>query len=405
MNQKLEDFLATRKDATPEDLESIRGLYNVLKSEFTQVDLEPYAKRADFDELKVALTKLEDAMPERQAPKSIFGDEKLEAGLRSMFNAIKEGDRKGVELEKVSTRAAAVMTLADAIANAPDFVKTTVDKTVHSTPEPRLAIVNRLNRGVSRTAVTRYTMLANSEGNAAVTEEGALKPLYSTVYDSAEATVKKVAVRIKVSEEFESFTEFYRDLIMRAQRQLAIVTENEVVNGAGGVGHLTGITSVAPAFNVPALAGTVASPDLVDVILAAMTQIQSLGFTPRVAFVNFLDYAALKFLKEATTNRPMSAENLARLEGITIVPVDANSIAKGKVLVMDDMYWQLFVNELIVREGYGVSKVGTEYLSDLDVNVRTIIFELFVKSYCPAPELASMVYDDIATIKTAIAKP
>ena len=27
---KLEEFLATRKDATPEDLESIRGLYNVL---------------------------------------------------------------------------------------------------------------------------------------------------------------------------------------------------------------------------------------------------------------------------------------------------------------------------------------------------------------------------------------
>ena len=67
-------------------------------------------------------------MPERQAPKSIFGDEKLEAGLRSMFNAIKEGDRKGIELEKVSTRAA-VMTLADAITNAPDFVKTTIDKT------------------------------------------------------------------------------------------------------------------------------------------------------------------------------------------------------------------------------------------------------------------------------------
>ena len=145
---------------------------------------------------------------------------------------------------------------------------------------------------------------------------------------------------------------------MRAQRQLTIVTENEVVNGAGGVGHLAGITSVAPAFNVPALAGTVTAPDLVDVILAAMTQIQSLGFTPpRVAFVNFLDYAALKFSKEAT-NRPMSAENLARLEGITIVPVDANSIAQGNVLVMDDMYWQLFVNELIVREGYGVSKVG-----------------------------------------------
>ena len=404
MNQKLEDFLATRKDATPEDLESIRGLYNVLKSEFTQVDLEPYAKRADFDELKVALTKLEDAMPERQAPKSIFGDEKLEAGLRSMFNAIKNGDRKGVEMEQVSTRAASVMTLADAITNAPDFVKTTVDKTIHAAPVAKTAVINRLNRGVSRTAISRYTILAGSEGNAAVTEEGGLKPLFSTDYSKAEATAKKIPVRIKVSEEFEDFTEFYNDLIMRAKREISRVTEHEVVNGVGGVGHLAGITSVAPAFNVPALAGKVVAPDLVDVILAAMTQIEALEFTPNVAFVNKLDYAELKFTKEATTNRPMSAENLARLEGITIIPVSANSIAQGEILVMDDAYWQLFVNEMIVREGYGVSKVENEYYSDLDVNVRTIIFELFVKSYCPAPELGSIVYDNIATIKTAIAK-
>ena len=98
----------------------------------------------------------------------------------------------------------------------------------------------------------------------------------------------------------------------------------------------------------------------------------------------------------------MATEDMARLAGITVIPVDSNSIAAGKALVMEDAYWNLFVNEVKVKEGYGVTKIGTDYVSDLDANLRTVVFETYVKSYCAAPELGSVVYDTIATVQTAI---
>ena len=400
----LEEFLASRKDATAEDLSFIRGLYDVLKGEHKEVDLEPYAKREDFNQLKEALTKLEDKVVEgtRSANDNSPIDEPLRKAMRSLFDNIKKGERQGVELPETSIRAAAIMTMADMIAQAPDLVKTTIDKSIHAAPAPRLGVVSRLNKGATRTATTRYTSLNGTEGNAAITAEGALKPLFSTKYTNAEVSLRKIAVRIKVSEEFEDFTEFYNDLVKRARRALETELEKEVVNGVGGADHVAGIVSVAPAFNVPALALSVKTPSIVDVILAMATQSRALGFNPNVAFVNYLDYAKLFFTKDST-GRPMATEDMARLAGITIIPVDGNSITAGKALVMEDAFWNLFVNEVKVKEGYGVTKVGTEYVSDLDVNLRTVIFETYVKSYCAAPELGSVVYDTIATVQTAIA--
>ena len=398
----LEEFLASRKDATPEDLASIRGLYDVLKGEFKEADLAPYAKREDFDQLKTALTQLEDKFNDgTRASVNTPIDEPLQKAMRQLFDNVKKGERTGKEFEETSIRAAAVMTMAGMIAQAPDLVKTTIDKQIHAAPAGRLGVVSRLNKGATRTATTKYTSLNGTEGNAAVTAEGALKPLFSTKYTNAEASVRKIAVRIKVSDEFEEFTEFYNDLVKRARRALETELEKEVVNGIGGADHVAGIVSVAPAFNVPALASSVKDPSIVDAILAMATQSRALGFNPNVTFVNYLDYAKLFFTKD-DIGRPMATEDMARLAGITVIPVDSNSIAAGKALVMEDAYWNLFVNEVKVKEGYGVTKIGTDYVSDLDANLRTVVFETYVKSYCAAPELGSVVYDTIATVQTAI---
>lgn len=394
-----EEFIATRQNATPEDVEALRGLYNVLKGEITP-DLSDFAKRADITEIKDTIKALEDKLDER-ASKAEPKDE-FKTAMRGMFDKIKEGDRRGKELEDLSIRAAAVMTYGTAYSQAPDKTAIEIDKRIHSAPQGTLGVVSRLNKGASRTAVTRYTSLAGVEGNAEVTPEGGLKPLFSVNYNHAEATTKKIAVRVKVSEEFEDFTEFYDDLMLRAKRALTQKIEDEVVNGAGGANHLNGITNtgVAPAYNVPALAGSVDTPNIVDVILAMATQIRSFHFAPNVVFINPLDWSKLQFEKDAD-GRPMASENIARLGDIQVVKTDV--IAQGKLLVMDDYYWNLYVNEVRVREGYGVQKVGDVYYSDLDVNMRTIIFETYVKSYCPAVELNSICYDTIANVQTAIA--
>lgn len=391
-------------------IESIRTIIGKDIDEDIQSKIKELSERGvkDKDQIMDAIKDLQDKVESNRdvSNKNVFGKdlEPLEKSLRKMHESILSGNspQKG-EFEATSLRAATVMTLADVVSVAPDFVSTTVDKKIHAAPSPRLGVVARLNKGQTRTQATKYTYLAGSEGNAAVTEEGALKPLYSTSYNNAEAVIKKIPVRIKVSDEFLEFTEFFNDLKTRAQREIFRALEKEVVAGEGGADHLLGIIEVAPAFNVPALANTVSAPDISDAIFAQMTQIEMLGFDANVCFINSLDYAKLQLIKDST-NRPMTAEVMAKINQLTFVIVGSDIIPAGDTLVMDDRYWQLFVNEIKTKEGYGVQKVGTEYYSDIDLNLRTIIFELYAKSYCPAVELGAICYDSIATIQEAIAK-
>lgn len=205
-----------------------------------------------------------------------------------------------------------------------------------------------------------------------------------------------------MTEEFEDFTEFYNDLLMRARRELVKTIAEEVVNGEGGASHLKGITKNAPSYTITALNGAVASPNIVDAILAMATQIRSLHFSPNVAFVNPLDYSKIQFEKDGG-GRPIGAENIARLGGIQLV--ESDTIAQGNALVMDDRYWKLFVSDIVVKEGYGVQKVGEEYLSDLELNMRTLIFEAKnVLSFIPSTEAGSIVYESLATVLAAIKK-
>lgn len=401
----IEEYLETRKDATPEDKEGIRGLYNLLKENVTPTkeEVAEYKKRfEDFDKLSASLKDLEDKVNKRDE-KEANKPTAFELQMRSLFDKIKAGDRLGKEFEDVNVRAASVMTYAGAYTQAPQMTSIEYDKRIHEAPEDKLGIVTRLNRGAMRSFVTRYVSLAGTEGNAAITAEGGIKPLFSSSYSNAEAVAKKIAVRIKVSEEFEDFTEFYNDLMMRMKRNLTQRLEAEVANGAGGSDHLAGITANSSAFTITTYNGTVVEPTIVDVILAISAQMRALNFSPNVVFLNYQDYASLMFEKD-TTGRPISAEDKARISDLTIIPLNTTSIAVGSVLVMDDRYWQLFVNNVTLKEGYGVQKVGAEYLSDLDVNMRTIIAETFVKSFCPATEIGSSVYGNIATIKAAIAK-
>lgn len=206
-----------------------------------------------------------------------------------------------------------------------------------------------------------------------------------------------------MTEEFEDFTDFLNDVLMRARRNLVRAISNEVVNGAGGASHLTGITTAAPAYTLTALNGEVAAPNIIDAILAIATQIRSLHFSPNVAFVNPLDYSKIQFEKDST-GRPLGAESIARLGDIALVKSD--SIAQGHVLVMDDRYWKLFVSDIIVKEGYGVQKVGNEYYSDLELNMRTLIFEAKnILSFIPSTEAGSVCYEAVATVLSAIKKP
>ena len=402
----LNELLSKRGDLSEEDKSTLTDLLEATRKmvELNENEkIKSLATKEEIESMRSTIHTIEDLLKDNR--KNVNGNEnetELKKSCRALFDAIQKGDRKDKEFIEVSVRAASVMNYATQYTNAPDGTAISIERRVHSAPMGSDAIVGRLNRGASNARVAKYLELATEEGGAAVTAEGALKPLYSVTYKEGEATGKKIAVRIKVTEEFEDFTEFYNDLIMRARRELVKTIAEEVVNGEGGASHLKGITATAPAYTITALNGAVANPNIVDAILAMATQIRSLHFSPNVAFVNPLDYSKIQFEKDGS-GRPVGAENIARLGGIQLV--ESDTIAQGNALVMDDRYWKLFVSDIVVKEGYGVQKVGEEYLSDLELNMRTLIFEAKnVLSFIPSTESGSIVYESLATVLAAIKK-
>ena len=113
----------------------------------------------------------------------------------------------------------------------------------------------------------------------------------------------------------------------------------------------------------------------------------------------------MKFAKD-TSGRSIFADEIARLGEIELIPVSSNTLPQDKVLVMDDRYWNLFINSVSVKDGYGVQAItkgaSTTYVSDLEVNQRTLVFETYVKSYIPGAEVGSTCWGSVAAIKTAI---
>lgn len=402
----LNELLSKRGNLSDEDKSTLTDLLEATRKMVEQYEnekIKSLATKEEIESLRSSIHTIEDLLKDNSKDDKRNEDETdFKKSCRALFEAIQKGDRKDKEFIEVSVRAASVMDYAAQYTSAPDGTAISIDRRVHSAPDSSDAIVGRLNRGASNARVAKYLELSTEEGGAAVTAEGALKPLYSVTYKEGEATGKKIAVRIKVTEEFEDFTEFYNDLLMRARRELVKTIAEEVVNGEGGASHLKGITSTAPSYTITALNGAVADPNIVDAILAMATQIRSLHFSPNVAFVNPLDYSKIQFEKDGG-GRPIGAENIARLGGIQLVESDA--IKQGNALVMDDRYWKLFVSDIVVKEGYGVQKVGADYLSDLELNMRTLIFEAKnVLSFIPSTEAGSIVYESLATVLAAIKK-
>lgn len=402
----LNELLSKRGNLSDEDKSTLTDLLEATRkmAELNENDkIKSLATKEETESMRSSIHAIEDLLKDnRKDDNGNEGETDFKKSCRALFDAIQKGDRKDKEFTEVSVRAASVMKYTDQFSDAESGTAISIDRRIHSAPTGSDAIVGRLNRGASNARVARYLALSDEEGGAAVTDEGALKPLYSVAYEEGEAIGKKIAVRIKVTEEFEDFTEFYNDLIMRARRGLVRAIAEEVVNGEGGASHLWGITRRAPSYTLASLNGAVASPNIVDAILAMATQIRALHFSPNVAFVNPLDYSKIQLEKDGI-GRPIGAENIARLGGIQLV--ESDTIAPGHALVMDDRYWKLFVSDIDVKEGYGVQKVGEEYFSDLELNMRTLIFEAKnVLSFIPDTEAGSIVYESLATVLAVIEK-
>jgi HK97 family phage major capsid protein len=250
-------------------------------------------------------------------------------------------------------------------------------------------IENFANTSATSSSNIVWVNMVNRDGAAAITAEGAVKPLVDFEFETESSQARKVAGKIKISTEMLDDIDFVAAAIENELRyQVDMAVDAGLLTGDGTGVNLKGITEYAPAFVLTTLEST--TPKKGDAIIAAAAQIKSLNFNATHAFVNTIDEANM-MLEKDSTGQPI-INRLAEL-GLTVVA--SNNITVGYVLVAD-------MSKYIVRN-YKPFAISFGYVNDdFEKNLVTVIGERRLHAYASDNNTNAFVYDTFDNIITAI---
>lgn len=270
-----------------------------------------------------------------------------------------------------------------------------VEAGINDVPREPNVVLQNLMKGNTNSRTIFWVNRKNKEGGSAFIAEGTLKPLMDWEYGEENSVAKKVAVRTKFSTEaLKDIPALRSDLNIFLTIDLEDKIEDELLTGAGG-DSLVGITTVATGYTTTSLDDMIVSPNNADAIRAAILQMRLLKFKPNVVFVNPADAAIMDLTKSSTGNYIK-----IELEGVIrqVRMVETLAITAGNFLLMDTSKYKVKMYDGISLQ-FGLDG------DDFSKNMRTVIAEARLHAYFNSIEVGSMLYEDYATIKAAIAKP
>ncbi len=236
----------------------------------------------------------------------------------------------------------------------------------------------------------------NPQGNAAFIGEGDIKPLISFEIKTEISKAKKIADKIKVSNEMlDDISYLMSEINGELRYQVNIKTDIALLSGDGTGDNLKGITEYASAFVLTSLKTT--NPNDTDALRAGQAQLKSLNFTANFAFINPIDGANMD-MKKATDSGvyllpPFTTPDGRRVGSMMIV--ETNQIPQGYTLIMDTRRAKVYKwMEFVIKIGY--------VNDDFERNLVTIIGEQRLHFFISENHVNGFLYDTFANIKTAI---
>lgn len=240
----------------------------------------------------------------------------------------------------------------------------------------------------------------SSEGDAEFIGEGIVKPLIDIDYEIRYSEAKKVAGKIKVSEEALTDISFMNAEITRKLKQRHdLAKQDGILNGNGVGANLKGIVEYAAGFAAGGLALAVDEAQNYDVIVAAYNQIlvtSDSNYIPNAVFVHPTDATLMKLTKDLDGNYimpPFTNQNGDVVNGVRVV--QNTKIPLGYFLMGD--FSKSHVRNYVdfsIRIGY----TG----DDFEKNLVTILGESRVHHYISENEAKAFVYDQFSVAKTAL---
>ena len=261
-------------------------------------------------------------------------------------------------------------------------------------------VQNWTDNGTTDRVSLAYVDEVSQEGDAAFIGEGVVKPLIDIDYEIRYSNAKKVAGKIKVSEEALDDIPFMQAEINRKLRQRHdLALQQGILNGDGTGANLTGITTVAAAFAASGLAVSVDDAQNYDVIVATYNQIlvtSDSNYIPNAVFVHPTDATLMKLTKDVDGNYIMPPFATDSGDVVNNVRVVQNTKIPVGFFLMGD-FTKAHVRtykDYTVRVGY----TG----DDFEKNLVTILGESRCHLWISENEKIAFVYDQFSVAKTAL---
>jgi len=321
-------------------------------------------------------------------------------------------ENKSIENDKtynsrLTFKAAALMTTANVVTNvaggfSPLFGNY-IDTEIGHTPKPANVILPLITvKNQPGTESIWYTDRINEEGDAQFIAEGALKPLIDAEWKTYKVDVKEVAERWKMSKRLVNHApSIVSDFYEHAKELIDQKVDTGTLSGTGVGNELQGLTVLAGAFIVPPqLAAYYERANIYDVINAMATRIMLSNFNGQItAVLNTVWKAKMLGIKDADGRYIMP--DFVTPDGKKVSDVNvvfSNKISDADILIGELKRFNLVWAETVTYdEGYEND--------DFSRNLMSKKLEAFMGTYIKGSAAGSILFDQIASVLTDIAKP
>jgi len=244
-----------------------------------------------------------------------------------------------------------------------------------------------------------YVDRINEKGDAEFIGEGDPKPLVDAEWQERKAPVKEVALFWKMSKRLaQNAPSVVSDFRVHANELVEQKIDDEVLAGDGLGDNLNGVAELASAFVVPTqLAGYYQDANIYDVIMAMATKIRLGNYKGQItAVLNTVWKAKMQGIKNTDGDYivpPFVTQDGNNVGEVSVV--FTNKIDDESILVGDLKNFKVVISQNIeYYEGYEND--------DFRKNLMSKKLEAFLGTYLPSSLTNSIIYDDIATVLTAI---
>jgi hypothetical protein len=238
-------------------------------------------------------------------------------------------------------------------------------------------------------ATKAMRMQDTTEGGAALTAEGAVKPLISYKFTDVVVQREKYAAHIEWTEEFEMDKEALYNAIMS-------LFQTDVLR-AWHNGVLAKIIAGASTYVSTTLDETLKSPNLYTAIGAGVLHVQNMLFQPDVLWMNPADVWGMTLTQDTTGQFVVPPATFGK-DGIAGMNLYVSTkVEPGKFLLGQSDTWKEEHTGFTLRVGM----INDQFIR----NEKSIVGEIFSIQYQKPLSQGSWLYGDVAAINASLLTP